>query len=150
MVLSVGVKIGIVAFGVLVAAAAYEAFTHPEDPPEVVTAQNAVAQDLARQMVDALPADAHWSGVTIDEAKSGVYRLTLHYPPDIVASPEIAADTKVVAQTMLLQLSMSGHHPNDERTVISVTAQAGADGASLSASHFDPGADRIVPGPQSP
>ncbi len=148
--MSVGVKVGIVAFGVLVAAAAYEAYTHPADPPEVVVAQNAVAMDLARQMVGILPSDARWRGVSIDEAKSGVYRLTLHYPPDTVGSPEIAADTKTVAQAMLLQLSMSGHHPNDERTVISVVAQAGADGPTLTASHYDPGADRIVPGPQTP
>jgi hypothetical protein len=150
VVLSVGVKIGIVAFGLLVAGAAYIAYIHPEDPPEVVIAQNAVARDLAGQMVESLPTDAHWRSVSIDEAKSGVYRLTLHYPPDTTASPEVAADTKAVAQAMLLQLSMSGHHPNDEGTVISVAAQAGTDGASLSAAHFDPGADRIVPGPQSP
>ena len=148
--MSVGVKIGIVAFGLLVAGAAYEAYIHPQDPPEVVAAQNAVARDLARQMVEALPTDAHWRSVSIDEARTGVYRLTLHYPPDTDVSPQIAADTRTVAQAMLLQLSMSGHHPNDEGTVISVVAQAGADGASLTASHFDPGADRIVPGPQSP
>lgn len=148
--MSLAVKIGIVGFGLLVVTAAYEAYTQPVDPPEVVAAQTAVSRDIARKLVDSLPRDARWSSVSIDDATTGSYRLTLHYAPDMTASPEIAVDTKAVAQGMLLQLTMAGRHPNDERTVISVIAQAGDHGASLAASHFDPGADRIVQGPQSP
>ena len=58
--MSVAVKIGIVGFGLLVAAAAYEAYTRPGDPPELIAAQNATARDTVQKLIDALPPDAQW------------------------------------------------------------------------------------------
>ncbi|MDB5395864.1 MAG: hypothetical protein JWM91_3370 [Rhodospirillales bacterium] len=147
--MSVAVKIGIVGFGLLIATAAYEAYTQA-DPPEVVAAQAAVSRDIARKLVDSLPADARWNRVSIDDARSGSYRLTLHYAPGKAGPPEIETDTKAVAQGMLLQLAMAGRHPGDERTVIAVSARQDEAGSLLGAARFDPAADRIVYEPPSP
>jgi hypothetical protein len=143
MGVSVAVKIGIVGFGLLVATAAYEAYTRG-DPPEVVAAQAAVSREIANKLLASLPADARWSGVTIEEARSGSYRLTLHYAAGRVGPPEIEADTKTVAQGMLLQLAMAGRHPSDERTAVAVSARQDEDGPALGAARFDPLQNRVV------
>ena len=142
--MGLGVKIGIVGFGLLVGVAAYEAYTQQGDPPDVVFAQNAVAHDLAQKLVDSLPRDAHWSRVSIDEAKTAVYRLTLYFPAGKDAAPDVEADTRAVAQGMLLQLTMASHHPSDERTVIAVTARQDPGGGLLGAAQFDPAKDHVL------
>lgn len=141
--MSVAVKIGIIGFGLLVAASAYEAYTRG-DPPEVVSAQAAVARELAQKLVDSLPPQARWSRVSVEEARSAQYLLTVHYAPSKASAPEIETDTKAVAQGMLLQLSMAGRHPSDEQTVITVTARQDDDGPVLGTARFDAGKDRIV------
>ena len=55
---SVAVRIGIIGFGLLVAVAAYEAYTRPGDPPELIAAQNAVARDIAQKLIASLPPEA--------------------------------------------------------------------------------------------
>jgi hypothetical protein len=141
--LSVGVKIGIVGFGFLVAFAAYEAYTRPGDPPELIAAQDAVAKDTAQKLVASLPVEARWNRITIDEATAVSFRLTLHYPAGFADPVQIAVDTKAVAQALVRQLTVAGHHPADERTVVEVAAREEA-GASLGAAHFDPDRDGIV------
>jgi hypothetical protein len=140
---SVAVKIGIVGFGLLVATAAYEAYERG-DPPEVVAAQAAVSREIAHKLVDSLPADARWSSISVEEARSGSYRLTLHYAPGKAGPPEIEADTKTVAQGMLLQLAMAGRHPSDEQTAIAVSARQDNDGPVLGTARFDPRQDRVI------
>jgi len=141
--LALAVKIGIVGFGLLVFAAGYEAYRHPTDPPEVVAAQTAVSRDIARKLVESLPTEARWSGVTIDNATPGSYRLTLHYAGGKAGPPEIESDARAVAQAMLLQLVMAGRHPSDERTEIVVSARQDEAGELLGTAVFDPSKDSI-------
>jgi hypothetical protein len=143
MGVSVAVKIGIVGFGLLVATAAYEAYTRG-DPPEVIAAQVAVSRDIANKLVASLPADARWSRVSVEEARSGSYRLTLHYAAGKAGPPEVETDTKAVAQGMLLQLAMAGRHPSDERTAIAVSARLDKDGPLLGAARFDAVRNSVV------
>jgi hypothetical protein len=142
--LSVAVKIGIVGFGLLVGLAAYEAYTRPGDPPELIAAQDAVAKDIAQKLVASLPPDARWSSVSIDEATALGFRLTLHYPAGTTDPAQIGADTRAVAQALVRQLTVAGHHPADERTIVAVTAREGEAGPSLGTAHFDPDRDGIV------
>ena len=148
--MSVAVKIGIVGFGLLVAGAAYEAYTRPGDPPELIAAQNAVAMDTAQKLVAALPPDAQWKRVTIDEATQFSVRLTLHYPPGAADPAQVALDTKAVAVALVRQLTVAGHQPADERMAVIVSAREADAGPILGAARFDPDRNGIVfekPGP---
>ena len=142
--MSVAVKIGIVGFGLLVVVAAYEAYTRPGDPPELIAAQNAVARDTAQKLIASLPPDARWNRVSIDDATVGSYRLTLHYPAGAADPAQIAVDTKAVAQALVRQLTVAGHHPADERTMVTVSAREEDAGPVLGAARFDPDRDGIV------
>jgi hypothetical protein len=142
--LSVAVKIGIVGFGLLVGLAAYEAYTRPGDPPELIAAQDAVARDIAQKLVASLPPQAHWNRVAIDRATAVDYRLTLHYPAGAADPAQIAIDTKAVAQALVRQLTVAGHHPADERTAVTVSAREEDAGLVLGTARFDPDRDGIV------
>jgi hypothetical protein len=142
--LSVAVKIGIVGFGLLVGLAAYEAYTRPGDPPELIAAQDAVARDTAQKLVASLPPDARWSRVSIDEATGASYRLTLHYPAGAAEPAQVALDTKAVAVALVRQLTVAGHHPADERTAVTVSAREGDAGPLLGTARFDPDRDGVV------
>ena len=142
--MSVAVKVGIVGFGLLVAFAAYEAFTRPCDPPELIAAQNAVARDTAQKYLESLPTDARWNRVTIEEATANSYRLTLHYPPGAGDQAQVKADTSAVALGLVRRLTVAGHHPADERMAISVWAREGETGPQLVIARFDPDRDGIV------
>ncbi len=142
--MSVAVKAGIVAFGLLVAAAAYEAYTRPGDPPELIAAQNAAARDSAQKLIDALPAAAVWTSVSIDEATQFSVRLTLHYPPGAADPARIALDTKAVAVALVRQLTVAGHHPADERMTVTVSAREADVGPMLGTARFDPDRDGVV------
>jgi hypothetical protein len=142
--LSVAVKIGIVGFGLLVGAAAYEAYTRPGDPPELIVAQDAVAKDIAQKLVASLPADARWNRVAIDRATAVDYRLTLHYPAGAADPAQVALDTKAVAQALVRQLTVAGHHPADERMAVAVSAREEDTGPVLGTARFDPDRDGIV------
>jgi hypothetical protein len=141
---SVAVKIGIVGFGLLVAVATWEAYTRPGDPPELIAAQDAVARDAAQKLIASLPSDAGWTQVTIDEATGDSYRLTLHYPAGAAGKAQIALDTKAVAQALVRQLTVAGHHPADERMAVAVSAREDDAGPLLGTAHFDPDRDGIV------
>jgi len=68
---SLGIRIGIVGFGLLVAFAGYGAYTRPGDPPELIAAQNAVAQfdyDQIHRIVAAVL--RHWFLGAVDESRS--------------------------------------------------------------------------------
>jgi len=140
---SVAVKIGIVGFGLLVAVAAYEAYTRPGDPPELIAAQDAVARDTAQKLIASLPPDAQWKRVTIDEATQYSVRLTLHYPAGAADPAQVALDTKAVAVALVRQLTVAGHHPADERMAVVVSAQEEA-GPVLGTARFDPDRDGVV------
>jgi hypothetical protein len=142
--LSVAVKIGIVGFGLLVGLAAYEAYTRPGDPPELIAAQDAVAKDIAQKLVASLPSDARWSRVGIDQATADDYRLTLHYPAGAADAAQVALDTKAVAQALVRQLTVAGHHPADERMAVAVSAREEDAGPVLGTARFDPDRDGIV------
>ncbi len=120
--MSVAVKIGIVGFGLLVGFAAYEAYTRPGDPPELIAAQNAVARDTAQKLIASLPPDARWSSVSVDEATQYSVRLTLHYPAGAADPAQVAVDTKAVAVALVRQLTVAGHHPADDRMTVAVSA----------------------------
>ncbi len=141
---SLGVKIGIVGFGLLVGFAAYEAYTRPGDPPELIAAQNAVARDTAQKFLDSLPADARWNRVSLDEVTAGVYRLTLHYPAGTGDPAQVKADTSAVALALVRRLTVAGHHPADERMTITVSARQDEVGPLLIVARFDPDRDGIV------
>jgi hypothetical protein len=141
---SVAVKIGIVGFGLLVGLAAYEAYTRPGDPPELIAAQDAVAKDIAQKLVASLPADARWNRVAIDQATASDYRLTLHYPAGAADPAQVALDTKAVAQALVRQLTVAGHHPADERMSVAVSAREEDAGPLLGTARFDPDRDGIV------
>ena len=142
--MSVAVKIGIVGFGLLVAAAAYEAYTRPGDPPELIAAQDAVARDTAQKLIASLPPDARWNSVSVDEATQYSVRLTLHYPAGAADPPQVALDTKAVAKALVRQLTVAGHHPADERMAVTVSAREEDTGPVLGAARFDPDRDGIV------
>jgi hypothetical protein len=142
--LSVAVKIGIVGFGLLVGLAAFEAYTRPGDPPELIAAQDAAARDIVQKLIDALPPDAQWQRVSIDEATQYSVRLTLHYPPGAAGPARIALDTKAVAKDLVRRLTVAGHHPADERMAIAVSAREEDAGAVLGTARFDPNRDAIV------
>jgi hypothetical protein len=142
--LSVAVKIGIVGFGLLVGVSAYEAYSRPGDPPELIAAQDAVAKDTVQKLVDSLPRDARWSRVSVDEATAVSFRLTLHYPAGPVGPDLVAADTRAVAQALVRRLTVAGHHPSDERMAVAVMAQEDEAGPLLGSAHFDPDRDGIV------
>jgi hypothetical protein len=141
---SVAVKVGIVGFGLLVGFAAYEAYTRPGDPPELIAAQNAVARDTAQKLVDALPPNALWKRVTIDEATQFSVRLTLQYPPTAADPARIAFDTKAVAKDLVRRLTVAGHHPADEHMAIAVSAREEDAGPILGTARFDPDRNGIV------
>jgi hypothetical protein len=138
------VKIGIVGFGLLVAVAAYEAYTRPGDPPELIAAQDAVAKDTVNKFLESLPTDARWNRVSVDEATGNSYRLTLHYPAGGADPTQAAADTRAVAQALVRRLTVAGHHPADERMAISVSARVDEAGPLLGTAAFDPDRDGIV------
>ena len=142
--MSLGVRIGIVGFGLLVAFAGFEAYTRPGDPPELIAAQNAVAKDIAQKFLDSLPTSASWSRVSVDEVTANAYRLTLHYPAGAADPVQIKADTSAVALALLRRLNVAGHHPADERMVISVAARESEAGPVLGTARFDPDRDGIV------
>jgi hypothetical protein len=142
--LSVAVKIGIIGFGLLVGVSAYEAYTRPGDPPELIAAQDAVAKDIAQKLVASLPADARWNRVAIDQATAVDYRLTLHYPSGAADPAQVALDTKAVAQALVRQLTVAGHHPADERMAVAVSAREEDAGPVLGTARFDPDRDGIV------
>jgi hypothetical protein len=142
--MSVGIKIGIVGFGVLVAFAGYEAYTRPGDPPELLAAQNAVAKDIAQKFLASLPADARWNRVTVDEVTTHTYRFSLYYPAGAGAPAQVKADTSAVALALLRRLNVAGHHPADERMAISVSAREDATGPLLITARFDPDKDGFV------
>ena len=106
--MSVAVKIGIVGFGLLVGLAAYDAYTRPGDPPELIAAQDAVAKDIAQKLVASLPADARWNRVAIDQATAADYRLSLYYPAGAADPAQVALDTKAVAQALAVCARSSG------------------------------------------
>jgi hypothetical protein len=141
---SVAVKIGIVGFGLLVAIAAYEAYTRPGDPPELIAAQNAVARDTAQKLIASLPPDARWNRVSIDDATQFSVRLTLHYPAGAANPAQVAFDTKAVAKALVRQLTVAGHHPADERMTVAVSAREADVGPVLGNARFDPDRDGIV------
>jgi hypothetical protein len=123
-------------------------------PPEVVLAQTAVSRDMARKVVESFPAPARWSSLTVAEVTPASYSFALLYRPGSASGPEIEADARSVVRQMLLQLAMAGHHPNDERTIIRVSARLGApDGTpvgDLGTARFDAARDRIVFDPPGP
>lgn len=142
--MSVAVKIGIVGFGLLVAVAAYEAYTRPGDPPELIAAQNAVARDTAQKLINSLPPDARWNRVSVDEATQYSIRLTLHYPAGAADPAQVALDTKAVAQALVRQLTVAGHHPADERMAVAVSAREEDTSPVLGTARFDADRDGIV------
>jgi hypothetical protein len=142
--LSVAVKIGIVGFGLLVSLAAYEAYTRPGDPPELIAAEDAVARDIAQKLVASLPTEADWNRVAIDQATAVDYRLTLHYSAGAADPAQVALDTKAVAQALVRQLTVAGHHPADERMAVAVSAREEDAGPVLGTARFDPDRDGIV------
>ena len=142
--MSVAVKIGIVGFGLLVAVAAFEAYTRPGDPPELIAAQDAVAKDIAQKLVASLPPEAHWNRVAIDQATAVDYRLTLHYPAGAADPAQVALDTKAVAKALVRQLTVAGHHPADEHMAVAVSAREEDAGPTLGTARFDPDRDGIV------
>ena len=142
--MSVAVKVGIVGFGLLVAFAAYEAYTRPGDPPELIAAQNAVAKDTAQKFLASLPTDARWNRVTVEEVTANAYRLTLHYPAGAGDPAQVKADTSAVALALVRRLTVAGHHPADERMAIAVSARQDEAGPLLVIARFDPDRDGIV------
>jgi hypothetical protein len=145
--LGIGIKIAIVGFGALVAAAGYEAYQVRVMPEDVALAQTAVSQDIARQVVAAFPATSRWSKLEIVSVSRNEYRLALSYLPGTASDAEIEFDAREVAQEMALHLSMAGHHPDEERTVIEVTAREGKpgeDGALVGTIRFDAPHDRFL------
>ncbi len=142
--MSLGVRIGIVGFGLLVAFAAYEAYTRPGDPPELIAAQNAVARDTVQKFLDSLPTDARWSRVSVDEATTASCRLTLHYPAGAADPVQVKADASAVAVALVRRLTVAGHHPADERMAISVSAREDEAGPVLGTARFDPDRDGVV------
>jgi len=141
---SLGVKIGIVGFGLLVAFAGYAAYTRPGDPPELIAAQNAVAKDIAEKFLASLPTDARWNRVSVDEVTTNSYRLTLYYVPGTGDLAQVKADTSAVALALLRRLNVAGHHPADERMAISVSAREDEAGPPLITARFDPIKDGFV------
>jgi hypothetical protein len=141
---SVAVKVGIVGFGLLVAFAAYEAYTRPGDPPELIAAQNAVAKDTTQKFLASLPAEARWNHVTVEEAAPNSYRLTLHYPAGAGEPAQVKADTSAVALALVRRLTVAGHRPADERMAITVSAREDEAGPLLITARFDPDRDGIV------
>jgi hypothetical protein len=141
---SIAVRIGIVGFGLLVAFAAYEAYTRPGDSPELIAAQNAVAGDTVQKLLESLPSDARWTRVSVEEATAGSYRLTLHYAADAGDPAQVKADTSAVALALVRRLTVAGHHPADERMAISVTAREDEAGPLLAVARFDPDRDGIA------
>jgi hypothetical protein len=145
--LGIGVKVAIVGFGVLVAVAGYEAYQIRVMPQDVALAQTAVSRDIARQVVAAFPATSRWSKLDIVAVDRNSYRLALSYLPGETSAAEIEADAREVAQEMALHLSMAGHHPDEERTVIEVSARIGKPGepeALVGTARFDPAHDRFL------
>lgn len=142
--MSVAVKVGIVGFGLLVAFAAYEAYTRPGDPPELIAAQNAVAKDTAQKFLGSLPTDARWNHVTVEEATPNGYRLTLHYPAGAGDQTQVKADTSAVALALVRRLTVAGHRPAEERMAITVSAREDETGPLLIVARFDPDQDGIV------
>jgi hypothetical protein len=141
---SLGVRIGILGFGALVAFAGYEALTRPGDPPELIAAQNAVAKDIAQKFLAALPTDARWNRVSVDEVTANTYRLTLYYALGMGDPAQVKADTSAVALALLRRLNVAGHHPADERMAISVSAREDETGPVLCTARFDPIKDGFV------
>jgi hypothetical protein len=137
------VRIGIVAFGVLVAGAAYWAAHRPPEPPEITRARISVARDIAEKAVANMGSAPRWSSIAIDDAKPSAYRLTIHYaaPPE---PAQVETDTKALGRAMLLQLTLAGHHAADEQTDIVVHAITGDNPAVLGTARFVPAEDRIV------
>ncbi len=141
------VKIGIVAFGLLVVAAGVEAYVHRVPPAEVEAAQTAVSRDIAKRVLEAFPGPQRWTSLAIADVAPNSFRFTLLYAPESATQAEIAADAVAVAQQMLLRLAMASRHPSDEGTEIVVVAfERAADGGAgrnLGAARFDPPHDRV-------
>ncbi len=135
-------------FGLLVAAAGYEAYQTRIPPAEVVVAQTAVSRNLANKVLEAFPGAQRWSSLAIGEVTPTSYHFTLLYAPDTATPKEIAADAVAVAQQMLLRLAMASRHPSDEGAEIVVAAferaPDGGPGRKLGAARFDPPHDRVL------
>jgi hypothetical protein len=137
------VRIGIVLFGALVVASAYFVAHRPPDPPDVVRARITVAHGIAEKAVAAMGSAPRWSSIAIDDAQPAGYRLTIRYAATPSAA-EVEADTKALGRSMLLQLTLAGHHATDEQTAIVVHAVAGDDPTVLGTAHFIAAEDKIV------
>jgi hypothetical protein len=139
------VRIGIVAFGLLVLFAGVEAALHPQGAPEVLKAQLAVSRHLAQEAVTALGAQSDRIVVSIEKAELNNFALTIRYA-ERSDGATATADAKAVVAAMLYQLTLAGHHPTDEKTTI--TAQAlDAQGNILGAARYDPAKDKVVADP---
>jgi hypothetical protein len=144
-IVQIVVRIGIVAFGLLVLFAALEAAWHPAGSPEVVKAQLAVSRHLVQQAVTALGTKPNWAGISIEKSDLNDFALTVQYSakPDADA---VATDTQAAVAAMLYQLTLAGHHPSDEKTTITAQAQYDRDGRAimLGSAHYDPNKDKVV------
>ncbi len=146
--MQIAVRIGIVAFGLLVLFAALEAAYHPAGSPEVVKAQLAVSRHLSQQAVTVLGTKPNWTGVTVEKSDLNDFALTVHYnaQPDAGA---VATDTQATVAAMLYQLTLAGHHPTDEKTTITAQAEYEHDGQTtmLGSARYDAAKDRVVADP---
>ena len=140
----IAVRIGIVAFGLLVLFAGVEAALHPQGAPEVVKAQLAVSHHLAQEAVTALGAKPEWTGISIDKADLNAFALTIHYGAQPSADTA-ATDAKAAVAAMLYQLTLAGHHPADEKTTITAQAIDGS-GNTVGSAHYDGNKDKVVAG----
>jgi len=145
----IAVRIGIIAFGLLVVFAAFEAAYQPAGSPEVVKAQLAVSHHLAQQAVEALGAKPNWREISIEKSDLNDFALVIHYaqPPDTADTVE--TDTKTTVAAMLYQLTLAGHHPTDEHTTITAQAQYEQDGhpVTVGSAHYDFAKDKVVADP---
>lgn len=135
----IAVRIGIIAFGLLVAFAAYEAARNPMGPPEVVEAQRAVSRHMANQAVGTLGTGGGWSKLTVETADLNSFIFALDYA---VRPDSVEKDTKSVVAAMLYQLTLASHHPNSEHTEIVARAQFGSD--PLGVARYDFRRDTVV------
>jgi hypothetical protein len=140
----IAVRIGIVAFGLLVLFAALEAAYQPAGSPEVVKAQLAVSHHLAQQAVTALGNKPDWTGISIEKSDLNDFELVVHYATQ--PSADMAAtDAKAAVAAMLYQLTLAGHHPTDEKTTITAQAIDGS-GNTVGSAHYDADKDKVVAG----
>lgn len=143
------VKIGIIAFALLVLFAGFEAAYQPAGSPEVVKAQLAVSRHLAQQAVEALGSKPNWTGISIEKSDLNDFALTIHYTALPDAPDAVATDTRTTVAAMLYQLTLAGHHPTDEQTTITAQAQYEQNGRPvvLGSAHYDFAKDKVVADP---